>query len=677
MTGWALQVALAAALVIAVAEPVRAINYSVPYVRQGLPYTLYGYYDLGYSGYGAIVGEVEVRGTEGNGIDGFNSHRQSGLGGDPISTNYGFQDVANYSGTGTAADSYFHGTFVAGIMASQYIAVTTTTTTGQSVQLPFLGVAPMAKYYGAVFSGESTKAGFLSLNSSLNYVTITSGASVVNHSWGGDASQSDLTGSFYSEPLLMDEYAGYYGKTAGTTGQYRDKLMVIAAGNNGGDSGSRTGLLGTPADSYNGLVVGALGVINTGATALADTGRTPTATVASYSSWKPLANGRAGVDVVAPGTNIWSTLAIDYQIGPDNTTGNDRVAGAASGTSFATPHVTGVAAVLYGIAANSGYSVLIPDGSGSYTFYVAPSATERGTTWSTDHKVIKAIIMNSADKIAGLDINGIAQSSWQPGQVITTDGVTNAVVPLNYAVGTGSVNAQESVLQYSETGNRFWDLNQLQITDSHYYYTFGTGKFISTDPTQPLLTNLTATLVWDRHVDFTVNENVDDTTTGEASKDVLSNLDLILQKQVSPGVWQDVYMSAGTLDNVEHIYLTDLSASDIYRLDVYGEYIAEPALGEQYALAVSWAPVPEPATIVAIVGLTLCAMPWTIRRWRRWRQTGASLRLSLTAPVLALLESRSEKPVSSDVLVRPKPPAVRPRPPAPEEDDWEYEGPMW
>ena len=552
------------------------INYSVPFVRDGL---LYFNADgtVGVAGYGAIVGEIEVRGAEGNGIDGFDGHRQSGLGpnpGDPGYGEYGFINVVDYSGSNDPSDNYFHGTFVAGIMASEYTSVTSGTNTG-----PFLGVAPFAKYYGAVFSGAGDKAGFLSLNSSLNYTLLTEGASVANNSWGGTVtSAADLDGNS-ADSLLMDEYVGYAGKTGGTTGGYSDKLLVIAAGNNG-ESG---GLLDQPADSFNGLTVGALNVADPSATGLFDPGRMPVDQIAPYSSWAPLANGRAGVDVVAPGTNIWSTLAINY------TGTNGLVAGVASGTSFATPHVTGVAALLYGGAV-----------------YGLGGVSAKGTLLSTDHKVIKAIIINSADKIPGLDAKGNAQATWEPGEVTTTDGVPNAIAPLNYAVGSGSVNGNSAYMDYDEEGNSFWDLNTVPATGDDIYYTFGIGKFSTSDPTE-LLSGLTATLVWDRHVDFTVDMSSDPDTFGTVTKNLLSDLDLILQEEVAPDDWEDVYMSGDTGSTVDQIYLPQLTGTAPYRLDVHGGNVADPSTnGEQYALAVTFTTVPEPgAGWMAAVGAVL------------------------------------------------------------------------
>lgn len=541
-----------------------AINNSVSYLRGGLPYSG----PTGVSGLGAFIGELEVQGSEGNGIDGFSGHRQGGL--------VNFLDVLDFR-DGDPTDEYFHGTFVAGVMASAYT--------------DFTGVALDAMYYGAVFNGADSKVAYLSLYNSMEYLARTSGVSAVNHSWGGSVTAADeLTGSLYSEALLMDEYSGYAGKISGTAGGYLDRLMVIAAGNNG----KTTGLLGTPADSFNGLTVGALDAGGLPGAAWDDPARTPLPVVAAYSSWRPLANGRAGVDVVAPGTHIWSTLAINYY------TNANLVAGTADGTSFAAPHVTGEAALLYGRAVDYNGTLGIP-----------ALASDKGTLLSTDHKLIKAVIINSADKIAGKDSNGLLQSVWTPGAVSVVSGVTNALVPLNYAVGAGKANAKEALLQYQETGNRFWDLFTLTNSGSAVYYTYGTGRFTNSTPSVPEYLNITATLNWDRHIDFTVNTDPGSALLGTVDKNLLSNLDLVLQRESSPGTWEDVYKSAGLLDSTEHLYMNLLPGNISYRIGVLGTNIAEPAIGEQYALAVNFAAVPEPG---AALLLMLVAAGLAVRR---------------------------------------------------------------
>lgn len=600
----------------------RALDFSVPYIRDGL------WDDI--NGLGARVGVLEVRGAEGNGIDGTADHYQNGIrlpATSPYAGIFGFQDVQDFTGQNDPTDSNGHGTMVAGIMASTYNFVDDQ----GNVTTPFSGVSWASRFYGAVFDGSGSKQAFLSLNNALNYLTAPvssggAGVNVINCSWGSDTTdmtQADLNG-YSANALLIDEYVGYSGKTGGTTGQYLDKLIVVAAGN----SGQTNGLLGSPADAYNVLVVGALDAVDPTATGIFDPNRAPTGRVASYSSWKPLADGRAGVDVVAPGTNIWSTLALNALDESGNPVGNDTI-GCSSGTSFAAPHVTGAAALLYSLA--SGSYVTGSDSTG-YTLHSDWNMlSAKGTYLSTDHKLIKALIINSADKIPGLDANGNAQSTWQPGQVVTTNGVPNAVVPLNYAVGAGSANAMEAVLTYAENGNRFWDLNQMRITGENQYYYFGAGKFVPNDPTQVFLVGLTATLVWDRHVDFTVDTDPESllaqSATATSDMAALSNLDLILQEEID-GVWTTIYMSAGTLDNLEHIYLPLLTGTNPFRLEVRAESLVDTEEGETYALVVSYTTsateaVPEPG-LCALVILGGIVIAIGVRRAARAR-AGAAL----------------------------------------------------
>ncbi len=197
--------------------------------------------------------------------------------------------------------------------------------------------------------------------------------------------------------------------------------------------------------------------------------------------------------------------------------------------------------------------------------------------------------------------------------MITTNGVPNAVVPLNYAVGSGSANAEEAYAQLRESTNRFWDLHTLLGTGTERFYTFGTGKFIGGTPGEPLI-SLTATLVWDRRVDFTVSTDLNDDSVGVVTKNLLSNLDLILQQETAPGVWEDIYQSAGTLDNEEHIYLPALGGGGNYRLNVRGTNIVEPAFGEEYALVVAYGVAPEPGVVgLLVVGFAVVG----VRRRRR------------------------------------------------------------
>ena len=72
--------------------------------------------------------------------------------------------------------------------------------------------------------------------------------------------------------------------------------------------------------------------------------------------------------------------------------------------------------------------------------------------------------------------------------------------------------------------------------------------------------------------------------------------------------------------------MSELSATNNYRLDVVANNLVDPVGGEQYALVVSYLSIPEPST-VALTG-TFALVVWVRRRWLRHRETspsGASL----------------------------------------------------
>ena len=66
-------------------------------------------------------------------------------------------------------------------------------------------------------------------------------------------------------------------------------------------------------------------------------------------------------------------------------------------------------------------------------------------------------------------------------------------------------------------------------------------------------------------------------------------------------------MSAFTGGSVDQIYLPALTPSTAYRLDIHAGDIADPLIGEEYALAVSYSTVPEPG----ITGLILTGL-WAL-----------------------------------------------------------------
>ncbi len=294
------------------------------------------------------------------------------------------------------------------------------------------GLAPDAQLYsGAIatqWSGERYATAFSELNNAVTFDQYrrafstgvsTSGrtADVINSSWGSGAAP----GGSDTLAIGLDGFANTNSHT----------LFVVSAGNYG--PGPNT--VFSPASAYNGLSVAALGP------------SPPYNRPAFFSSGGPndyadpihgtVSNARQVVDIAAPGQNLASAY-YGGESGGNGTTDNPAVIGPGPtgppdgplggpnfytrgglfGTSFAAPTVAGGAALLY----DASYSVL------------STSVEAR------DARVMKSVLMNSADKTAGWDNAQIAHPNGNGG-VLTTQGLDNRV-------GTGRMNLAAAYRQF-------------------------------------------------------------------------------------------------------------------------------------------------------------------------------------------------------------------------------------
>ena len=207
------------------------------------------------------------------------------------------QAVADFSGKGNAQDGHGHGTHVAGIIAGS----------GAASQGKYRGVAPQADLFIAKVLDDQGNGRMSDVMAGLDWA-ISQDAQVINLSLGSDTS-CDGTDA------LSEACDAAVGKGA---------VVVVAAGNSG--PASRT--VGSPGCARE--------VITIGASDDADE-------VASFSSRGPTSDGRVKPDVVLPGVNIISARAEGTSLG--NSAG-DSLYTSLSGTSMATPHAAGVAALL-------------------------------------------------------------------------------------------------------------------------------------------------------------------------------------------------------------------------------------------------------------------------------------------------------------------------------------------
>jgi thermitase len=262
-----------------------------------------------------------------------------------------------------AADGDAHGTHVAGTIAAEgnnrdaqnnYVGVVGVNWKAQIMPLKFLGP-----------NGGSTANAIKALD-----YAVKEGAKISNNSWGGGSFSQAL-----KDALINADSAGH--------------LFVTAAGNGGADQ------VGDNNDSYPSYPASYdnQNVVSVAATDSKDA-------LASFSNY-----GATSVDLAAPGIYTYSTL-------PGNTYGYK------SGTSMATPHVTGVAALI-----KSKYSTL-------------------------DDAGIKAKLLQSVDKVSSLSskvASGGRLNAARPLEIEPPDVTPPTVTTTSPASGASGVARNTSV----------------------------------------------------------------------------------------------------------------------------------------------------------------------------------------------------------------------------------------
>ena len=350
----------------------------------------------------------------------------------------------------------------------------------------------------------------------------------------------------YKKGVVLDSYAYANPRT----------LLVGAAANDGAE-GANT--VRSPFLNMNALKVGALD------------DSTNFKTVASYSSYGPnhfynpvtkevKESVVSAVDIVAPGTV--------YTVTESKGTMNIQ------GTSFAAPIVSSVAALMH-----------------SY------SVDKKMRADSRDARLIKAVLMNSADKIAGWD-NGSKRETVRVGDVDYAN-VLSTKQALDFKSGAGALNAEAALQAYDQFGTTSF-LESVEFENSSYFD-------FHTDLTQ---FEFSATLCW---YIGTVVDNVTYTETtiamstihqiNEVSADnsYFANLDLRLW-QFDGESYVLLAESVSEYNNVEHIFM-ELSEAGDYRLEVaFSEMLYGTTPNETFALAYNLAQIPESSDCAAIFG---------------------------------------------------------------------------
>ncbi|MFD9699775.1 S8 family peptidase [Lentzea sp. NPDC059081] len=202
----------------------------------------------------------------------------------------------NFTTSPDSGDHYGHGTHVASTIAG----------TGAKSGGKYHGVAPDANILDVKVLGDNGSGQDSAIIAGMEWA-VEQGAQIINMSLGG-----------YDTPEIdpLEEAVNRISADKGT-------LFVIAAGN----SGPTTRTIGSPGTADAALTVGAVDHDER---------------IAEFSSRGPTLAGTLKPDLTAPGVGIVAALHSDGRIGPPVVDGYTSL----DGTSMATPHVAGAAALL-------------------------------------------------------------------------------------------------------------------------------------------------------------------------------------------------------------------------------------------------------------------------------------------------------------------------------------------
>jgi subtilisin family serine protease len=214
----------------------------------------------------------------------------------------------DFTGEGITWDTDGHGTHVAGIVAG----------TGASSNGVYRGVAPGAKLLDARVMNSSLKMEITWFENAIAWA-VDNGADIISCSlavfWKRGETQIRTDGTLAPSPAADAAVA--------------QGVAFVAAAGNYHEEGNPENYIGAPGDAFNVITVGVSD--DEGSESIDDD------TLPWWSSRGPTGDDRIKPDVVAPGVDIMSTSA-DYSAGDDY---EPR-----SGTSMATAHVAGVAALM-------------------------------------------------------------------------------------------------------------------------------------------------------------------------------------------------------------------------------------------------------------------------------------------------------------------------------------------